>query len=157
LALQESGFDSKAVGPKTRMGYAKGIWQFIPSTAQEYGLKTGPRKDSPEFDPEDERFNFVKATDAAARYIKRIYTTDAQASGLLVIASYNWGEGNVVKMIKQLPQNPQERNFWKLLNRFKIPQETYDYVFLIIAAAVIGENPEMFGFDFGNPFASAQR
>jgi soluble lytic murein transglycosylase-like protein len=155
LALQESGFDSKAVGPKTRMGYAKGIWQFIPATAQEYGLKPGPLKDSADYDPQDERFNFIKATDAAARYIKRIYTTDAQASGLLVIASYNWGEGNVIKMIRQLPQNPQERNFWKLLKRFKIPQETYDYVFLIIAAAVIGENPEMFGFDFGNPFTNS--
>ncbi|MGE3152930.1 MAG: transglycosylase SLT domain-containing protein [Nitrospiraceae bacterium] len=153
LALQESGFDSKAVGPKTRLGYAKGIWQFIPTTAQEYGLKTGPLKDSADYDPKDERFHFVKATEAAARYIKRIYTTDAQASGLLVIASYNWGEGNVIKMIRQLPQNPQERNFWKLLQNFKIPKETYDYVFSIIAAAVIGENPRLFGFDFGNPFA----
>lgn len=155
LALQESGFDSKAVGPKTRLGYAKGIWQFIPTTAQEYGLKTGPLKDSADYDPQDERFHFVKATDAAARYIKRIYTTDAQASGLLVIASYNWGEGNVIKMIRQMPQNPEERNFWKLLQNFKIPQETYDYVFSIIAAAVIGENPRLFGFDFGSPFTDS--
>ena len=152
LALQESGFDAKAIGPMTRMGYAKGMWQFVPPTAKDFGLKTGPLQHLGEYDPDDERFNFSKSTDAAARYIKRIYLTDAQASGLLVIASYNWGEGNVIRMIKQMPQNPQERNFWQLLKRFKIPQETYDYVFLIVAAAVIGENPQLFGFDYPPPF-----
>ena len=152
LALQESGFDAKAIGPMTRMGYAKGMWQFIPPTAKDFGLKPGPLQHLAEYDPDDERFNFPKATDAAARYIKRIYLTDAQASGLLVIASYNWGEGNVTRMIKQMPQNPQDRNFWQLLKRFKIPQETYDYVFMIVAAAVIGENPQLFGFNFPAPF-----
>ena len=152
LALQESGFDPKAIGPKTRLGYAKGMWQFVSPTAKDFGLKTGPLQHLAEYDPDDERFDFSKATDAAARYIKRIYLTDAQASGLLVIASYNWGEGNVTRMIKQMPLNPQDRNFWQLLKRFSIPQETYDYVFMIVAAAVIGENPQLFGFDFPAPF-----
>ena len=156
LALQESGFDVKAIGPKTRMGYAKGMWQFIPPTAKDFGLKTGPLQHVAEYDPDDERFNFSKATDAAAKYLKRIYLTDAQASGLLVIASYNWGEGNVTRMIKQMPHNPQDRNFWQLLKRFKIPQETHDYVFFIVAAAVIGENPQLFGFDFPAPFPRAK-
>ena len=156
LALQESGFNVKAIGPQTRMGYAKGMWQFIAPTARDYGLKPGPLQHLAEYDPDDERFNFPKATDAAARYIKRIYLTDAQASGLLVIASYNWGEGNVTRMIKQMPQNPQDRNFWQLLKQFKIPRETYDYVFMIIAAAVIGENPQLFGFDFPPPFPNAK-
>jgi len=153
LALQESGFDSKAVGPPTRMGYAKGIWQFIPQTAEQYGLKPGPLKNSAAYDPQDERFHFQKATKAAAKYIRRIYNTDAQASGLLVIASYNWGEGNVINIIRKMPNNPRERNFWQLLKQHKIPQETYDYVFYIFSAAVIAENPPLFGFDFQNPFA----
>ncbi len=153
LALQESGFDSKAVGPPTRMGYAKGIWQFIPQTAEQYGLKPGPLKHSAAFDPQDERFHFQKATKAAAKYIRRIYNTDAQASGLLVIASYNWGEGNVINIIRKMPNNPRERNFWQLLKQYKIPQETYDYVFYIFSAAVIAENPQLFGFDFQNPLA----
>ena len=42
LALQESDFKKNAVGPKTRYGIAKGIWQFIPGTAKQYGLRTGP-------------------------------------------------------------------------------------------------------------------
>ena len=156
LALQVSGFDSKAVGPKTRVGYAKGMWQFVPPTAKDFGLKTGPLQHLAEYDPDDERFDFSKATDAAARYIKRIYLSDAQASGLLVIASYNWGEGHVTGLIKQMPLNPQDRNFWQLLKRFKVPKETYDYVFFIVAAAVIGENPQLFGFDFPAPFPRAR-
>ena len=156
LALQESGFDAKAIGRETRRGYAKGMWQFISPTARDFGLRVGPLEHLAKYDPDDERFDFSKATDAAARYIKRIYLTDAQASGLLVIASYNWGEGNVTRMIKQMPQNPQDRNFWQLLKRFKIPQETYDYVFMIVAAAVIGENPQLFGFDFPAPFPNAK-
>ena len=157
LALQESGFDSKAVGPLTRMGYAKGIWQFIPQTAELYGLKPGPLKNVGKYDAQDERFHFQKATKAAARYIRRIYNTDAQASGLLVIASYNWGEGNVINIIRKMPKNPRERNLWQLLKQYKIPQETYDYVFYIFSAAVIAENPRLFGFDFQNPFGEKVR
>ena len=57
-----------------------------------------------------------------------------------------------------MPANPRDRNFWKLLSkhRDKIPQETYDYVFYIASAAVIGENPRLFGFDFDNPLANLQ-
>jgi hypothetical protein len=57
-----------------------------------------------------------------------------------------------------MPANPKERNFWQLLakHRDKIPQETYDYVFYIVSAAVIGENPRLFGFDFDNPLASPE-
>jgi membrane-bound lytic murein transglycosylase D len=57
----------------------------------------------------------------------------------------------VREMLNKMPENPRERNFWKLLNRNLIPKETYDYVFYIIAAAVIGENPRLFGFDLDNP------
>jgi len=58
-------------------------------------------------------------------------------------------------LMVRAPVNPRERNFWQLLSkhRDKIPQETYDYVFYIISAAVIGENPRMFGFNFDNPLA----
>jgi membrane-bound lytic murein transglycosylase D len=73
------------------------------------------------------------------------------------MASYNWGERRVVKLIKTMPENPRERNFWQLITAYrqKIPDETYDYVFSIFTAAVIGENPRLFGFDFDNPLASA--
>ena len=151
LALQETNFRPRAVGPFTRYGYAKGMWQFIPETGMRYGLRPGPLQDSATFDPEDERHDFQKSTAAAARYLKDIYRTDAQASGLLVMASYNWGEGNIIRLIRQLPENPRQRNFWELLRHHEIPQETYDYVLYIFPAAVIGENPRLFGFRFDNP------
>lgn len=156
LALKESGLSERAVGPRTRYGIAKGAWQFIPDTAQRYGLKTGPLVGVGKFDPKDERHDFEKSTRAAARYLSDIYTTEAQASGLLVMASYNWGENNVRRLIRQLPKNPKERNFWKLLKRHNIPKQTYDYVMYIFAAAVIGENPRIFGFDLDNPLSGLQ-
>ena len=155
VALQESDFNEVASGPPTRWGYAKGMWQLIPDTAKRYGLAIGPLAAYPRPDPADDRHKWEKATDAASRYIKEIYSTDAQASGLLVMASYNWGEQRVINMIRTLPENPRERNFWKLLARYrdKVPNETYNYVLSIVSAAVIGENPRLFGFGFDNPLA----
>ena len=151
VALQETNFQPRAVGPPTRYGRAKGMWQFIPSTGKRYGLNPGPLQHSGSYDPGDDRHDFKKATYAAAKYLKDIYRTDAQASGLLVMASYNWGEGNIIKRIRKMPDNPRERNFWELLRHYKIPDETYHYVFYIFSAAVILENPRMFGFEFDNP------
>ena len=153
LAMQESDFDAFANGPPTYKGIAKGMWQFIPETAVKYELKIGPLADLRRPDPGDDRHDWEKETRAAARYLKDLYTSEAQASGLLVMASYNWGEHRVIPLIKSLPANPRERNYWKLLAAYrdKIPRETYDYVFYIVAAAVIGENPRLFGFDFDNP------
>lgn len=152
LALQESDFDPKRSGPVTpKWGIAKGLWQFIPSTAIQFGLRTGPLVEVRQYDPRDERHDFTKSTAAAAKYLRFIYETEAQASGLLVIAAYNWGQGNVLQRIRNLPNNPRERNFWLLLAREKIPAQTYDYVFYIVSAAVIGENPRLFGFNFDKP------
>jgi len=157
LALQESNFDPYTSGPMTRSGIAKGMWQFVPATAIKYGLRIGPLADVRRPDPNDERDHYEKATRAAALYLKDLYTTDAQASGILVMACYNWGENQVLPLVRSMPANPRERNFWRLLAHYRgrIPKETYDYVFYIFSAAVIGENPRMFGFDFDNPLADA--
>jgi hypothetical protein len=130
------------------------MWQFLPGTGRDYGLRTGPLVGVGRPDPLDDRHDFEKATRAAARYLRRLYQTDAQASGLLVAASYNWGQTRVLRLIRTMPQNPRERNFWRLLTQYRdqIPNETYDYVFSIVSAAVIGENPELFGFGFDVPF-----
>ena len=153
LALQESDFDPYISGPMTHKGIAKGMWQFIPETAVKYGLHVGPLVDFRRPDPADDRHHYDRLTKAAAHYLKDLYSTDAQASGLLVMACYNWGESRVVPLVRSMPANPRDRNFWKLLAgyREKVPQETYDYVFYIVSAAVIGENPRLFGFDFDNP------
>jgi hypothetical protein len=153
LALQESNFDDRAVGPATRYGFAKGMWQFISLTGHKYGLQIGPLYDQAVYDPRDDRFDMRKATRAAVKYIRELTTTEAQASGLLAMASYNWGENNVRGIIASMPENPQERNFWRLLAHKEVPAETYDYVLSIFSAAVICENPHFFGFDVECPVA----
>jgi pSer/pThr/pTyr-binding forkhead associated (FHA) protein len=153
LAMQESDFEPFRSGSPTRWGIAKGMWQFIPETGAKYGLTIGPLSRFPRPDPGDDRHDWEKSTRAAARYIKDIYATDAQASGLLVMASYNWGEHRVIDLLRTMPPNPRERNFWKVLekHRERVPLQTYEYVFYIVAAAVIGENPRLFGFPFDSP------
>lgn len=169
LALQESDFIPDRVGPETRWGHAKGAWQFIPTTARRYGLNPGPRADSNAKDPLDERQNFFLATDAAARYLLDLHGVLTQASGLLVMASYNWGEHRVLPRLNDLPtpdavfdatfedvpSDPQSRNYWKFLSEYesRMPDETKDYVLKIFSAAVIGKNPRYFGFDFDDPLA----
>lgn len=153
LAMQESNFDIEACGPRTYAGIAKGMWQFIPPTAWKYGLRTGPLIDVRRPDQFDERHDVTKATVAAARYLRDLYDTEAQASGLLVMACYNWREDKILDIVRRMPQDPRQRNFWSFLRGTKIPDETYNYVFMIFSAAVIGEDPRFFGFDFDNPLA----
>jgi hypothetical protein len=151
LPLQESNFDTQAIGPETRFGIAKGAWQLLAGTAQQYGVTPGPLAAVREFDEQDGRFDFAQATLAGTKYLKHIYSTEAQASGLLVMASYNYGDNRVKNMISQMPDNPRDRNFWKFLQQYELPTETRDYVFYIFSAAVIGEDPQHFGFKFNPP------
>ncbi|MGD2122420.1 MAG: FHA domain-containing protein [Gemmatimonadota bacterium] len=167
LALQESGFVVDAVGPETRWGRAKGMWQFIPATAERYGLNVGLRADTSERDPDDERLNFESATDAAARYLRDLHGILTQASGLLVMAAYNWGEHRVGPRLEDLPEprdvfreefaavpnDPSARNYWTFLSEYedRMPDQTKDYVIKIFSAAVIGQDPEYFGLDVENP------
>ena len=167
LALQESDLRVDQYGPSTRWGIAKGMWQFIPSTASRFGLKVGPRQKQRVFDQIDERHDFYKSTDAAAHYLQEIYGTLAQASGLLVMASYNWGEHRISDRLTSLPgkrplreeifegipEDPDHRNYWAFLTQYKnrMPEETKDYVLKIFAAAVIGHNPRLWGLDMDNP------
>jgi soluble lytic murein transglycosylase-like protein len=150
LPLQESNYDAAAIGPETRFGIAKGAWQLLPTTAQQYGVSAGPLANVTEYDPQDARFDFAQSTQAGTRYLRHIYGTEAQASGLLVMASYNYGDNRVRRMIREMPDNPRDRNFWKFIQHHELPKETHDYVFYIFSAAVIGEDPQHFGFRF-NP------
>ncbi|MCX7102501.1 MAG: FHA domain-containing protein [Methylobacter sp.] len=151
LPLQESNYNLQAVGPETRFGIAKGAWQLLAGTAQQYGVTPGPLANISEYDPQDDRFDFAKATQAGTKYLKHIYSTEAQASGLLVMASYNYGDNRVKAMISRLPDNPRDRCFWNFMQQYELPIETRDYVFYIFSAAVIGEDPQHFGFKFNPP------
>ncbi|MBT8398759.1 MAG: FHA domain-containing protein [Gemmatimonadetes bacterium] len=167
LALQESDFKADAVGPDTRWGRAKGMWQFIPSTAERYGLDPGALSGTAQRDPADDRQDFSLASDAAARYLRDLHGILTQASGLLVMAAYNWGEHRVAPRLESLPTprdvfqaefaevptDPSSRNYWTFLREYedRMPEQTKDYVLKIFSAAVIGQDPRHFGFDFDNP------
>jgi membrane-bound lytic murein transglycosylase D len=108
LAVVESQLITKA---KSRVG-ARGMWQLMPQTARELGLKCKGKN--------DERTHAYKSTVAAAKYLKALYNT--YGDWLLVIAAYNSGPGYVDKAIKK----SGSRNFWKL-QRF-LPAETRGHV-----------------------------
>jgi serine/threonine protein kinase len=144
LALQESDFDTTKVGPTTPFGVAKGMWQFIPQTGAEYGLAPGPLKDLSQYDPSDQRHDENRATQAAARYLAVLYSTKAAASGLLVIACYNYGSTRIINKLDQLPNDPRQRSFWNFYRNGWIPAETRDYVMKVFSAALICEKPDIF-------------
>jgi hypothetical protein len=147
LAFQETRFRPEAVGPDTRFGYAKGMWQLLPATARQYGLRVGPLVGQPRYDPRDQRHDVGLSTRAAVRYVADLYLADAQGSGLLVMASYNAGQTLVLHLLRSLPATPRDRNFWQVLahHRDEIPDETYGYVVGIVAAAAVAADPPAFG------------
>jgi membrane-bound lytic murein transglycosylase D len=148
IALWESGFDAHAVGPPTSFGIAKGMWQLLPSTAQEYGpLKIGPWKDEAKIDPSDERHDEDLSTMAAVRYLSYLYATKAAASGLLVMASYNYGQTRIIARLDSVTNDPRQRNFWNFYRNGWIPEETREYVMSIFASALLCENPALFGLN----------
>jgi peptidoglycan lytic transglycosylase D len=135
VPLVESAFRPDAVS----RAKAKGMWQFMRGTALENGLKSDWYI--------DERAEPEKATRAAAAYLKSLYGTFGDWH--LALASYNSGPGRVQSAIKR---SGGVRDFWKLsASRRYLPQETRDYVPLILAAVIIARNPAQYGIDIEPP------
>ena len=118
LPIIESAFNPKAV---SRVG-AKGLWQFMFQTGKHYGLKANSYI--------DERFDPLKSTHAAIRYLRDLYKFFQ--SWDLAIAAYNCGPGNVKKAIIR---SGGKTNFWQIY-RF-LPRETRGYIPAFIAANYI--------------------
>lgn len=144
LPLHESGFETAAVGPPTRVGIPKGMWQFTPALAMEYGLTLGPLRNTEAYDALDDRHDAERSTDAAVRYLAQLYSTKAAASGLLVIAAYNAGPDAVIEKLDALPDEPRDRNFWNFYRHEWLDAEALDFVMSIFAAALICEQPDVF-------------
>lgn len=115
MAVIESALNPVAV---SRAG-AKGMWQFMHTTAKSYGLKINSYV--------DERLDPVKATDAAARYLQDAYRIFGDWN--LAISSYNCGSGNVNKAIRRAGGND---NFWAIYEY--LPRETRGYVPAFVGA-----------------------
>jgi membrane-bound lytic murein transglycosylase D len=116
MAVIESALNVNAV---SRMG-ATGLWQFMYSTGRLYGLTTNSIV--------DERRDPVRATHAAARYLKDLY--NIYNDWVLVIAAYNCGPGNVNKAIKR---SGNKKDYWDIY--YRLPRETRGYIPMYIAAA----------------------
>ena len=128
VPLVESAFNPNAVS----RAKAKGVWQFIRSTALENGLRHDWYI--------DERADPEKATAAAARYLKSLYAFFGDWH--LALASYNGGPGTVQRAMSRT----RGTDFWSLTaKRRALPRETREYVPMILAAIVIARNPAQYG------------
>jgi len=128
LPLIESGFNPNAYS----VARAVGPWQFIASTARNYGLTIDWWR--------DERKDPVKSTEAAANYLKDLY--GMFGSWNLAMAAYNAGEGKILRALNRTKSD----NYWALLNTRHIKKETKEYVPRFIAATLIANNPHDYGF-----------
>ena len=129
LAMIESGFNNRAYS----FAAAAGTWQFIRGTARRYGLRIDDYVDS--------RKDPAKATLAASSYLKELYLL--LGDWHLAAASYNAGEGRIIRAQKRVPDG----DFWTLSEQGLLPKETRQYVPKMIAAMIISKNPETFGFE----------
>ena len=115
LPIIESALNPSAV---SRAG-ATGLWQFMHATGKVYGLENNSLV--------DERRDPIKATWAAARYLKDMY--DIYHDWNLVIAAYNCGPGNINKAIRRAGG---KTDYWEIYRY--LPRETRGYVPAFIAA-----------------------
>ena len=113
---------------------AKGIWQFIPSTGTRYGLAQTAWI--------DERSQPEKATRAAARYLRWLHDHFA-GDWLLAMAAYNSGENRVDSAVARCGY----ADFWELYKRNLLPNETRNYVPIILAITIISKNQKRYGFN----------
>ncbi len=124
LVFVESGFNMNA----RSYAAAVGPWQFLQSSGKLFGLNVDKWV--------DERKDPEKSTVAAARYLKHLYGIFGDWP--LALASYNAGEGTVLRAIKAQGTT----NYWDL----KLPRQTEEYVPQFMAALAITRDPVKYGF-----------
>ncbi len=131
LPIIESAFRHNAL---SRMR-ARGIWQFMRSTARKYGLRVDWWI--------DERLDPYKSTDAAIRYLKDLYSMFG--SWDLALAAYNAGEGRVLRALRRSGGD----DFFDLKRYLR--RETREYVPKFLALALVINNPEKFNTNIVMP------
>jgi len=130
LAQAESAFQPQAL---SRAG-ARGLWQFMSYRGKQYGLEHSWWVDERQ-DPE-------KATRAAAHHLRDLY--EMFGDWYLVMAAYDSGPGAVQHAIERTGY----ADFWELYKASVLPQETRNYVPIILALTLISKDPGRYGIEF---------
>ena len=110
---------------------AAGIWQFIPSTGVDYGMKQDWWSDS--------RRDIVQATNGAIDYLSKLHGMFGDWQ--LALASYNWGEGSVGRAVQRSKASGGQGTYLAL----NMPAETRNYLPKLQAVKNIIRNPAAFG------------
>ena len=129
LALLESQF---IVNTTSRNG-AVGLWQFVATTARQYGLRIDRWV--------DERRDPVKSTRAAAAYLKELHAYYGR--WFLATAAYNAGPGTIDKALQQ----SGAKDFWSIKAKAKLSEETRNFVPKFVAISLIATDPKKYGFE----------
>jgi len=132
LSIVESALKPRV---KSRVG-ATGLWQFMYSTGKLYGLDVSSYV--------DERSDPIKSTEAAAKYLSKLYEIFGDWD--LALAAYNSGPGNVTKAIRR---SGGYQNYWNI--RHNLPRETAGYLPAFLATMYIFEYAEEHGFKKAKP------
>ena len=130
VALVESGFTTTARSSAD----AVGMWQFIASTGERFGLEQNKWV--------DERRHPFKSAEAAAAYLSTLY--DQFGSWPLALAAYNCGENRVQRVLDESGLT----TFWELRDADWLPTETEEYVPKVYAAIRISRDLNRYGFYF---------
>ncbi|UCE21136.1 MAG: LysM peptidoglycan-binding domain-containing protein [Candidatus Aminicenantes bacterium] len=134
MPMIESWFNTRAYS----RARALGLWQFIASTGNRFGLKRDRYI--------DERMDPIKSTRAAVKYLTELHRHFGDWTTAL--AAYNCGEYRVQRIIRSQAINYLD-NFWDLY--LKLPRETARFVPRFIATLLIINNPEKYGFNLSTP------
>lgn len=126
LAMAESGYRPKA---HSRVR-ATGMWQFMSSRGKQYGLRQDRYVDL--------RYDAETATRAAAKHLKDLHIEFGD--WYLAMAAYNSGPNRVKSAIRRTGS----RDYWTLIRRRALPRETRNYVPIILAMTLVGQNLSLF-------------
>jgi membrane-bound lytic murein transglycosylase D len=136
LPVVESAFNPVAYS----RARASGLWQFIPGTGRQYGLKQNWYYDG--------RRDVIAATTAALDYLQFLHA-EFDGDWLLAVAAYNCGEANVARAIKRNRAAGKPIDFFSL----KLPRETRAYVPKLLAMRRLVADPASHGLIF-SPIAN---
>ena len=163
LPVYISSFNTEAELPATSEHTTLGIWQLSEASGAAYGLSIASSDDELSSVSVDERLDFKASTDAAISLLHDIYREEAMASGLLTLAIYLQHEHVAVSsrvsspemVLAEVPAEVLSRDIWHIRQQYPhlISDRVYEQVVRIFAAAVIGQDPQLFRLDLNTPNA----